>query len=37
MKFAKEYDLFRSQNTTMSEKITEMIKIEIDTRLNSDV
>jgi len=33
----KEFDGFRQQQTVTTEKLTEMIKIEIDTRLSSDI
>ena len=33
----KEYDLFSTHQSSITEKITEMIKIEIDTRLSSDI
>jgi len=33
----KEFDGFRQQQTVTTEKLTEMIKIEIDTRLSSDM
>lgn len=32
----KEYDMFQNQQTSIQEKITEMIKIEVETRLNTD-
>ena len=35
--YRKEYSLFKGQQSTITEKITEMIKMEVQTRLNSDV
>jgi hypothetical protein len=35
--FSKEYDLFKGQQSTITEKITEMMKMEIQARLNSDM
>ncbi|KAL4480269.1 hypothetical protein ABPG74_020785 [Tetrahymena malaccensis] len=35
--FAREYDIFKNQQSNITEKITEMMKIEIQTRLSSDV
>ena len=33
----KEYDLFQGQQSSLNEKITEMIKMEVETRLTSDM
>lgn len=33
----KEYDLFSGQQSSLNEKITEMIKMEVETRLTSDM